>query len=168
MSEIRVSSAPQAQEMVPLPAAAWVFAWTCLVGQVLRLLESGAQSEDSIPLSMVLGAVIVTWFSYGALTGRTVRLVVVWIFLVLAALVTAVAVVDSGSAWSVLDAATSLVQLVAFARFTASDYFAGQRARPRQPSPPLGGILAIAVVVGVLGGVIGADTDSGAYVHVQF
>lgn len=154
-----------------VPAAAWGLAWSCLVGQLLLLGERGAQSSDAVPLSMLLGAVLVAWVSHGVLTGRTGRLVLVWVLFVVTAIGDGVALLDGGlsgvTGWPFVRLTASLVQIVALVWFTRTEYFAWQRSRPRVPGPPLGSLIAVAVVVGILGGVTGSAADAPTQISVN-
>lgn len=154
-----------------VPAAAWGLAWACLVGQLLLLGERGAQSSDAVPLSMLLGAILVAWVSHGVLTGRTVRLVLVSVLFAVTAIFDLVALMDAGiagvSGWPFVGLAASLVQLAALVAFTRTEYFAWQRSRPRVPGPPLGSLIAVAVVVGILGGVTGSASDAPTQISVN-
>lgn len=150
------------------PPAAWALACACLGGQVLMLAEQGAQSEDAILGSMLLGALVVGWVAHGVLTGRTVRLAFVWILFVVAAIANTVGVVDHLTGWGFVHLVASVAQLACLAWFTRTDYFAGQRAKPRHQRPPLGALIAVAIVAGALGGVIGATDSSPTHVQVDF
>lgn len=139
-----------------VPVAVWVLAWSCLAGQLLLLGERGVQSSDAVLLSIPVGALLVAWVSFGVLTGRTVRLVLVWVLFVATAVGDGVVLLDAGATgvtgWPLVQLAASMVQLGALASFTRTDYFAWQRSRPRVPGPPVGSLIAVAVAVGVLGG----------------
>lgn len=56
--------------------------------------------------------------------------------------------------------ASSLVQLACLAWFTNTEYFAWQRSRPQAAAVGLGGLILVAVLVGALGGVIGAPEEA--------
>ncbi|MQW74956.1 hypothetical protein GHK92_03645 [Nocardioides sp. dk4132] len=96
---------------------------------------------------------------------RTVRLVVAWIVLVLSFFVELVGIVDlddlGQATLHVLGLTTSVLALVALARFHGSQWFAWQRANPSAGAGiPIGKLLTIAVLVGVLGGLV-APADDG-------
>ena len=149
------------QPAPPVPTAAWALAWSCLADQVLVLGERGAQSSGTgMLVSVLIGAVVVAWVSNGVLTARRGRLVLVWAVFVLAAILYGAALFDASVAgasdWRFVHFASSLVQLACLAWFTNTEYFAWQRSRPHATGPGLGGLILVAVLVGALGGVIGA------------
>lgn len=154
-----------------VPAAAWALAWSCLAGQLLLLGQRGVQSSDAVLLSIPISALLVTWVSFGVLTGRTVRLVLVWVLFVATALGDGAELLDAGAAgvtgWPFVQFAASLLQLVALAWFTGTDYFAWQRSRPRVPGPPLASLIAVAVAVGMLGGVTGSPEDAPMQININ-
>jgi choline-glycine betaine transporter len=142
-----------------VPAAAWTFAWSCLVGQLLALIEGGPDESNQVILSMLLGAVVVGWFSYGVLRARVVRVVVVWILFVLGTLALLVTMADDPTGWHLVQLVLTVVQFAFFVQFTRTGYYRWQRSRPQQPGPSLSGLVAIALLVGALGGVVGANED---------
>lgn len=136
------------------PTQAWVLAWASLAGQVLAVLERGTKTEIDFPavVFMALGGLLVGFVASGVLRARTVRLAVVWVVLALGACLYALSILDgSGDGWTVLQLGVMVVQMAALASFSGTPYFASMRRDPRQ-RPQLGGLLAIAVIVGVLGG----------------
>lgn len=153
------------QPAPPVPTAAWVLAWSCLAGQVLVLGERGAgSSATGMLVSALIGAALVAWVSKGVLTARRGRLILVWVMSVLAVILYGVALVDTSAAgdpgWRFVHFASSLVQLGCLAWFTKTEYFTWQRSRPKEAAAGLGGLILVAVLVGALGGVIGAPEDS--------
>ena len=139
-----------------LPSSMWWFAWSFVVGQVLELGRRGAQSEDNWVLSALLGAVLITFISHGVLRARWVRLSLVVLLIGLSAILELVSLVAEPSGWTASALALSLVQAVLLYRYIQSDWFEHQRQRlPGGPS--LTPILAVAALVGVLGGVLGAE-----------
>lgn len=154
------------EEPQQLPAQAWVMAWAFLVGQLMTLAEQGRGTNSLLP-SMLLGAVIIGWIAHGVLRARTVRVVLVWIVLFLAGLAYIVGVFDDPSGWGVAQLAITAVQFVYFVRFTKTPYYAWQRSRPHARRPSLAGLVAIAIAVGALGGVVGAN-DNGFHADLQF
>lgn len=150
----------------PLPRSIWVVAWISLVGQAGALAFRGANYENEVSLvgSMLLGAVLVGWVSAGVVRARTVRVVVVWIVLVLSGITEVVAVFSTNDSTPLLQAllslVTTVVTLAALAKFQGSEWWRWQRTRPsKEVGPPITGLVAIAVLVGVLGGVMGVDED---------
>jgi glucose dehydrogenase len=136
-----------------LPRSAWVFAWLCLAGGLLQLLLRGLSESDPIwvVLSAALSAVVVRWFASGVLQARTARLVVVWVLLCLVVLLGVVGTRSDADVPGLLDLLVSVAEVIALGVFCATPYFRRQRTPPA-PRADLGAVLAIAVVVGVLGG----------------
>ena len=149
-----------------MPGSAWAFAWLCLAGQLPALATRGLSDSDGVwvVLSMVLSALLVGWFGAGVLRGRTVRLVIAWILLVLGTLVTGFGILADLahlSGWDVLLLLASLGQIGALAAFCSTDYLQWQRSQPADAGPDITGLVAIAVVVGLLGGITAtADGES--------
>src|SRR3712207_3932820 len=142
-----------------LPAAAWALGLSCLAGQLMQLAEVGIKpADDGLLLSIVIGALATTWLSAGVLRGRTVRLVIAALLLVLGLIGYGIDCVDGGTdavfGWSGLQMVVSLVSVASLVWFTRTDYFAWRRRHPRDAGPSLAPLLAIAVVVGLLGGVV--------------
>lgn len=156
----------------PLPRSIWVVAWASLAGQAVLLVRQGGRLDDevSLVLSVVLGALLVGYVSAGVVRARTVRLALAWVVLVLSAIVEVVglAPVDSGqAALAVLSLATTAVALAGLARFHRTDWYAWQRRRPSaHEGTPIGQLVAIGVVVGVLGGLTG-PVDDGLDVRIS-
>ena len=138
-----------------LPRSAWVFAWLCLGDQLLQLLLRGPSESDAVwvLLSVVLSAAVVRWFAIGVLQARTARLVVVWVLLCLVLLLGIAGTLVDVDAPGVVGLLASTCEVIALAVFCSTPYFRRRRARGDAPRRDLAGILAIAVVVGVLGGV---------------
>ena len=148
-----------------MPPSAYVFAWLCLVAQLPALATRGVSDADGVwvLLSMVLSALVVGWFAIGVLRGRTVRLVLAWIIVALGTVLTGVGVVvhlSHPSGWDLLLLLVSIGQIGALAAFCSTPYFQWRRAQPSAPGPDIGALVAIAVVVGLLGGLTApADGD---------
>jgi hypothetical protein len=155
-----------------MPPSAYVFAWLCLAAQLPALATRGLSDADGIwvLLSMVLSALVVGWFAAGVLRGRPVRLVLVWIIVVLGTVLTGVGVVvdlSHTSGWDLLLLLVSIGQVGALAAFCSTDYFQWQRARPSAPGPDISALVAIAVVVGLLGGLTAAADGNSAPVQLR-
>ena len=157
----------------PLPRSIWVVAWASLAGQAVLLVRHGGRLGDevSLVLSVVLGALLVGYVSAGVVRARTVRLVLAWVVLmlrVIGGLVGLVSFDDLGrTAPAVLSLATSAVALAGLARFRRSDWYAWQRTRPpAHQGAPIGQLVAVGVLVGMLGGLIG-PVDDGLDVRVN-
>lgn len=158
----------------PLPRSIWVVAWASLAGQAVPLVRRGDRLGDevSLVLSVVLGALLVGYVSAGVVRARTVRLVLAWVVLmvgVIGGFVGLVSVDDDlgQTALAVLSLATTAVALAGLARFRRSDWYAWQRMRPSaHEGAPIGRLVAIGVLVGMLGGLIG-PVDDGLDVRVN-
>jgi hypothetical protein len=155
-----------------MPPSAYALAWLCLAGQVPPLAMRGLSESDGVwvLLSMVLSALIVGWFAAGVLRGRTVRLVIAWVVLGLAALFTAIgflADLSDVGGWDVLLLLASVGQVVALAAFCSSDYFRWQRANRELLGPDISALVAIAVVVGLLGGMIAPASGASAPIQLR-
>ncbi|KQW47681.1 hypothetical protein ASC77_14720 [Nocardioides sp. Root1257] len=149
-----------------LPVSAYVFAWLCLAAQLPGLATRGLSDSDGVwvVLSMVLSALIVGWFAAGVLRGRTVRLVLVWILLGLGALFTAIGIVadlEHVGGWDLLLLLVTIGQVGALVAFCSTDYFRWQRSQPADAGPEISTLVAIAVVVGLLGGMTAAADGTG-------
>jgi len=145
-----------------LPGSAWVLAWLFLADQVVGVVQRGLSRSDAVwvALSVVLTAVVVRWFAAGVLRARTGRLVVVWVLLALVLLFSLL----SGD---LLALAFAAAELAALGAFSSTDYFRRQRSRHDATSWDLGGLLAIAVVVGVLGGITAPVDGNDAPMHLR-
>ena len=157
----------------PLPSSIWVVAWASMAGQAVRVVPQGVRLDDevSLVLSVVLGALVVGYVSAGVVRARTVRLVLAWVVLVLgliAELVGLVSVDDLGqAALVILSLATTVVALAGLARFRRTDWYAWQRTKPSvHDGTPIGQLVAIGVVVGVLGG-LAVPVDDGLNVRIS-
>jgi hypothetical protein len=149
-----------------LPRSIWVVAWASLGGQAVLLVRQGGQLGDevSLVLSVVLGALLVGYVSAGVVRARTVRLVIAWVVLMLGVvggLVGLVSVDDLGqTVVAVLSFATTAVALAGLASLRRSEWYAWQRTRPSaREGAPIGQLVAIGVLVGMLGGAIGPVDD---------
>ncbi len=140
----------------PLPASIWWFAWSYVAGQVLELIRRGPQSDESWVLSALFGITLVTFVSHGVLRVRWVRFWLVVVLVALAPVLELVGLIDEPSSWGVASLALSSVQAVLLHRYTRTAWFEHQRQR-RTGGPSLGSILAVAALVGALGGVLGAE-----------
>ena len=150
-----------------LPPSAWVLGWASLVGELASLAERGTTDAGSALISVPLSALVVGWVSYGVLRARMVRTWFAGIVLLLMALLGLVGLVLDGSLIALVEVASSVVAFVALLAYTRSDRFAELRAEPQRPVPALGGVMALAVVVGALGGLTAAAGDQGPGVHIR-
>lgn len=157
----------------PLPRSIWVVAWASLAGQAVMLLLQGGRIGDglSLALSVLFGALLVGYVAAGVVRARTVRLVVAWVVLVLSAgveLVSLVSVDDAGEVvLGILSLATTALALAGLGRFRHSEWYAWQRTRPStREGAPIGQLVAIGALVGVLGALTG-PVDDGVDVQVR-
>jgi hypothetical protein len=151
----------------PLPRSIWVVAWASLVGQVLLLVQHGGRLGDEFSLfvSIIIGALLVGYVSAGVVRARTARLVLAWIVLALSLIggLLGLASIDGpGEATlAVLLLATTAVAPAGLARFTGTDWYAWQRTKPSaHEGAPIRRLVAIGVIVGVLGGLVGPVDDA--------
>lgn len=157
----------------PLPSSIWVVAWASLAGQAVQLARQGVRLDDevSLALSVVLGALLVGYVSAGVVRAGTVRLafaLVVLVLTLIAELVGLVSVDDLGHAALVaLSLATTAMALAGLARFRRTEWYAWQRTKPSaHEGAPIGQLVAMGVLVGVLGGLIG-PVDDGLDVRIS-
>lgn len=150
----------------PLPSSIWVVAWASVAGQAVLLARQGVRPDDeaSLVVSVVLGALVVGYVSAGVVRARTVRLVIAWVVLVLSLLIELVALVsadDPGQAALIaLSLVTSALALAGLVRFRRTAWYAWQRTKPSaHERAPIGQLVAIGMLVGVLGGLIGPVDD---------
>ena len=152
---------PMSGEPAPdrVPAAAWAIGWSFLAGQLIQLAVAGTQDESAWPLSMLFGVLLVVFFSYGVVRARMVRFVLVFVIVVLALLAELAALVDGGDLGEVGAVVLSGIQLGCLVWLSRTPWFAWQKTRP-QGGPSLVPLMLVAVAVGLLGGIIGADTST--------
>jgi hypothetical protein len=151
----------------------WVLAWSSLAGQALLLVEWGVRLGDGVSLagSVALGALLFGYVSAGVVRARTVRLVFVWAVLALVLMgefVDLVLVDDvRQGTLAVLSFATAALALSGLATFHRTDWFAWQRTKPPAiEGAPIGKVVAIGVLVGVMGGLVAPIADPGLDVPV--
>lgn len=143
-------------------------AWASLAGQAVLMAQQGVRdaNEASLVVSVVLGALLVAYVSSGVVRARTVRLVLAWIVLLLS-LVAELVGLREAEALDVLSLATTIVTVAGLALFSRTDWFAWQRDKPStRQGASIGGLVAIAVLVGLLGGLTG-PVDDGIQVNVR-
>ncbi len=147
--------------------------WGWLAGQVVSVAQRGFQDNGAVlaVVSMLLSGLVVGWFAAGVLRGRAARVVVVWVLAVLLAVLELVALFVSDGFGELLRTlaalATSLVTIAALAQFCRSGYYRWQRDRPAEQGPPIGQLVAIGVVMGVLGGLVGPVDGQGVNVNIS-
>lgn len=137
-----------------LPTAAWALAWSFVAGQVLSLVTHGTQPVDNWPLSALVGVALVAFFSHGVLRARMVRFWIVTILTGVALVAYVGVLLDGGTVTDLGDLVLTGVQLGCLVRLYRSSWFAWQRTRP-QGGPSIAPLMMLAVLVGVLAGVIG-------------
>ena len=146
--------------------------WRPLIGkpytasQVVTIATRGIKAENEVSLigSVLLGVLLVWFFSVGVIRARIVRVVIVWIVLVLSGIAELVAVFNQDDATDALPAivglVTTVVSLLALNQFRQSAWYAWQRTKPpTDQGESIGGLVAIAVAVGALGGLVGPAED---------
>jgi hypothetical protein len=150
----------------PLPGSIWVVAWASLAGQVVLLARQGIRLDDAVSLvgSVALGVLLVGYVSAGVVRARTVRLVLAWVVLVLSLIGELVGLVSVEKVGQpvlvVLSVAATVVALAGLARFRRTDWYSWQRSRPPvREGAPIGRLVAVGVLVGVLGGLVGPVED---------
>lgn len=148
-------------------------AWASLAGQTLWLARQGVRSDNAVSLvvSVALGALLVGYVSAGVVRARTVRLAIAWVVLVIpliAELVGLVSVDDVGQAALVaLSLTLTVLTLAGLARFHRTEWYSWQRTKPSaREGAPIVQLVAIGVLVGALGGLVG-PVDDGLDVHIS-
>jgi len=144
-------------DVPPVPASAWLLGWSFVAGQVLELVTRGTQPESAWPLSILLSIAIVVFFSHGVMRARPIRF---WFVVVIMALVVVLGLVGLIIEPTVDGAASGLLswgQAWVLWTYAHTPWFAWQRTRP-SGGPSLVPVLALAALVGLLGGLLGAQT----------
>lgn len=162
MSAVELNSTPS------LPRSIWVVAWASLAGQALLLSEQGVRFENEVSLvvSVALGALLVAYVSSGVVRARTVRLVLAWIVLLVSLVVELIALPEA-EVLDLLSLGSTIVTVAALAVFSRTHWFAWQRDKPStRQGASIAGLVAVAVLVGVLGGLTG-PVDDGVQVDVR-
>ena len=154
------------EQAPPVPQPAWALAVLSLGQQVVRIFVEGRGSNSLVP-SMLLGAVVVGWVSYGVLTARTVRTWLVLIVLVLGIVAESVTFLEGPTFYKTFGVTIAVLQLICLSKFSQTSYVAWQRARPPNAGGGLGGLVVIAILVGAIGGYVGA-ADDGFNVRINF
>ena len=143
-----------------IPTAIWVFGWSFVVEGVIRLLTVGPKDDAvSAVVSMLLSALVVSFFAAGVLRARAVRTTIVAVLVGLGLVLGVVGVVAEATVDGSLALAFSALQAVLLWRYTRSPWWAWQRTRPvGGPSPAP--VLAVAVLAGLVGGLPATPTES--------
>lgn len=157
-----------ADESRSLPVEIWLFGWSFVVEAALQLLVRGAK-DDAVSAvgSMVLSALVVTFFAAGVVRARGIRLGIVAVLIGLGLVLGAVGILVDPTASGALAVVFSGLQAWLLWRYTRTPWFAWQRTRPSS-GPSLMPILAVAVLAGLLGGLTAMpSTDPGFEVRVS-
>jgi hypothetical protein len=156
-----------------LPAAAWALAWSSVLAQAVTVLDQGVKTDEdwAVPVSMLIGALVIWWFAAGVLSARTGRLVVTWVLLGVAFVVETVVVVaealDGTVGITLLHLGSSVAMIGSLWWFTTTPFFSWQRTRPRVPGPSRTAVLTVAVLVGLSAGLVQADGEAPVRVRVR-
>lgn len=152
----------------PLPGVIWALAWSFVAGQVLTLLRHGVRDDPDWVVSSLLGVALVAFFASGVLRARLVRFWVVVVLLVVAAVVQLVTVVQEPDGWAVVLLILTASQLYLLNAYADSPWFRWHRRTPRG-GPSIRRVLLVAVVVGILAGVIDTDArTAGVFLRFSF
>ena len=134
----------------------------------MHLRRRGPKDDaGSAVLSMVLSALVVTFFAAGVVRARGVRLAVVAVLLALALVLGLAGLVVHLTLLGMVTAGFSALQAWLLWHYTRTPWFAWQRTRPAG-GPSLRPILAVAVLAGALGGLtVTQDPEPGLHVTVS-
>jgi hypothetical protein len=149
-----------------------VLAWASVVMQLVTLADNGTAGEQSALVSVPLAALLLAYVSAGVIRARMVRTWLAGIVLVLVVLASVIDLFAGPSLLEVAGTAAAAVALGAFVSYLRSACFARLRA-DRVASPiGFGGLVALAALVGALGGLT-APVDSsgpgdGVHLRIQF
>ena len=155
-------------DVPPVPASAWALGWSFVVGQVLALARRGPDLDSVWPVSMVLGAVLVVLVAHGVMRARRVRFWFVVLVMVLAPVAMGIGLASEPTVWRLASLLLALVQLALLRTYARTAWFAWQETRPAG-GPSLVPILAVAALVGVMGGLLGVPSDGvSVSVNIRF
>lgn len=150
----------------PLPPSIWAVAWASLAGQAVLLIAHGVRHAEgfAVAVSVILGALLVGHVAAGVVRGRPIRTVLAWVVLVLSFIAEGLSVVSEDDlgpgTLAALSLMTTAAALVGLAKFRRTDWCAWQRTRPSaHVGAPIGQLVAIGMLVGALGGVVGSADD---------
>lgn len=149
------------------PRAVWVLAWSSLVGQLVALADRGVTDGDSALVSVPLSALVVAWVSAGVIRGRMVRTVLAGVILAVIALASVVGLLVDPSALGLLEAVLASVSLAAYVAHVRNPVVARLQADRRAEPAGLAGLVALAILVGGLGGLTAPVPDDGPGFHVR-
>jgi hypothetical protein len=157
-----------AGEARPVPGEIWVFGWSFVAEGALQLLVRGPKDDAvSAVASMVLSALVVTFFAAGVVRARGIRVGIVAVLIGLGLVVGVVGLLVDPTVSGVLAVVFSGLQAWLLWRYTRTPWFAWQRTRP-SAGPSLTPILGVAVLAGLLGGLSATpNADRGFEVRVS-
>ncbi|MDN4173148.1 hypothetical protein QWY28_09360 [Nocardioides sp. SOB77] len=163
-----VDAAPREQTYA-VPASAWALAWASVAMQLVTLVDRGVADEEAALVSVPLSALVVAFVSAGVVRARMVRTCLAGIILLLVAVTSVIELVAGPSLLELVGTATAAVALAAFVSYVRSDCFAALRADRDAAPSGLGGLVAIAVLVGALGGLTAPvdRPDQGPGLHLR-
>jgi hypothetical protein len=153
-----------------LPDSAWGAGWAFLAVEAVALLRRGFTGV-TMPwplVSMVLSALVVGWFTAGVLQARPIRTFLVWLILIVATLLQVISLLSGprglGSWFEFL---VGLIPVVVLAAFCRSPFYAHMRLVGADAvRPAIGGVVALAVITGALGGIVAPVSGDGDQIHV--
>lgn len=151
---------PASDAPPPVATGAWVVGGCSVALQVVALIDRGTVDLDAgTPVGMLLGALIVGWFSSGVVRGRTGRTVLVAILVTLMLVASAA---DVEGPLDVLDLALVIGVFAGLLAVRFSPVTAWWRAHPDAGRGSLRTVLLLAVLTGALGGLV-APAESGMF-----
>ncbi|WP_210649039.1 hypothetical protein [Nocardioides sp. SYSU D00065] len=141
-----------------VPTSAWALGYSFVVGQSLALFERGTQPPEDWLISIALSVALVVLGAHGVMRARMIRFWLVVAVVIIAAVGGVVSLFVAPSAWDVLELGLTVVQLILLRTYYRSEWFALHRQNvPGAPS--LAPIMFVAVLVGVMGGMLGAGSN---------
>ncbi|MBC9731978.1 hypothetical protein [Nocardioides marmotae] len=148
-----VDVAPR-EQTYDVPASAWVLAWASVVMQATTLADRGVADGEAALISVPLAALLVAWVSAGVIRARMVRTCLAGIVLLLVTIGSVVDLVTGPPLLDLVGTAAAVTAFAAFVSYVRSDCFAALRADRDAAPSGLAGLVAIAILVGALGGLI--------------
>jgi hypothetical protein len=154
-----VSSAdarPSRDRPLPPPLPVWALAVAVLsvLGELAFIGEAGVRSGNpGLPVSMVLTALGTVWITYGVLAGRTTHLIVAYVVMGVVAVAASWRFLAGAGhpGWALAQALLALAAPAALFALVRSPYHAWQRTHHDVSEVPIGGVLLLAAVAGLLG-----------------
>ena len=150
-----------------VPQSAWVLGWACLVGEVAAVAERGVTDATSALISVPLSALVVAWVSYGVLRARLVRTWFAGIVLLLVSLFGLLSLLVDASPLALVEVGAGVVAFAALLTYARSECFSRLRSEPQSTTPAFGGLVALAVAVGALGGLAAAPDRQPEGFHIR-